>query len=126
MIKKILLILLLLSGTSCTRSLGIFTTEVPRERLDLTNPAALSLRETEFKIVNRQNVENTFNDLKKNGQDPTLVALPWDSYANLTQNLNDLGNYIKLLQQTLDAYRNYYEPPKKEEPKGFWDHLWDK
>jgi len=126
MFKRLFLILFLLLGTSCTRPLSIFTSEVPRERLDLSAPAPITERETEFKIVTQQNAQSIFNELKKNGQDPILIALPLDSYNSHTLQLNDLDNYIKLLQQTLASYRTYYKPVKTEKPKGFWDKIWGK
>jgi len=125
MIKKIcLLFVVLLVVTSCTKTLDVLTICEERERLDLSNPTPLSLRETDFKVVNRQNAESTFKGLEQSGQDPVLVALPWDSYENLALNLNDLKNYIQVLQQILDSYRNYYEPTEQPVAPSFWNNLW--
>jgi hypothetical protein len=94
--------LFLLSSCSSVKQLEVFKTEVPRAKLDLPDPEAP-------RIINSENAEEVFAKLKEQNVDPVLFGLTDDGYEALSVNFAQIRAYMIKQKLTLDQYREYYE-----------------
>ena len=110
---------LIMSLTSCAgvKKLEIFKTEVERERLDLKNPTPLELEKLQWIIITSDNAEEGFKKLEESGIDPVLWGLTDKDFELLAKNFARIRNQLKITNDLLDKYKEYYEPEKKENVK---------
>ena len=108
-----------MSLTSCAgvKKLEIFKTEVERERLDLKKPTPLELEKLQWIIITSDNAEEVFTRLEDAGIDPVLFGLTDKDFELLAKNFARIRNQLKITNDLLDKYKEYYEPDKKENVK---------
>tara|TARA_R100000951_G_scaffold46700_1_gene39967 strand:+ start:69 stop:437 length:369 start_codon:yes stop_codon:yes gene_type:complete len=112
-IKNIFLVLILaiaISGCSSVKKLEIFKQEVPREKLNLNTPTPLELENLRWIIITSKNAEEVFKKLEEQGIDPVLWGLTDKDFELLAKNFARIRNQLKITNDLLDKYKEYYEP----------------
>ena len=112
-------LILITSLTSCSgvKQLEIFKTEVEREKLNLKKPTPLELEQLKWIIITSENAEEVFKKLEEQGIDPVLVGLTDKDFELLAKNFARIRNQLKITNDLLDKYKEYYEPEKKKDVK---------
>ena len=112
-----LMLCILLSGCSSVKELQIFKEEVPRAKLNLDKPTPLELEKLQWIIITSENAEEVFTRLEDAGIDPVLFGLTDKDFELLAKNFARIRNQLKITNDLLDKYKEYYEPDKKENVK---------
>jgi HAMP domain-containing protein len=104
-------LILITSLTSCSsvKKLEIFKTEVEREKLDLKKPTPLELEQLRWIIITSENAEEVFKKLEEQGIDPVLFGLTDKDFELLAKNFARIRNQLKITNDLLDKYKEYYE-----------------
>ena len=104
-------LILITSLTSCSsvKKLEIFKTEVEREKLDLKKPTPLELEQLRWIIITSENAEEVFKKLEEQGIDPVLWGLTDKDFELLAKNFARIRNQLKITNDLLDKYKEYYE-----------------
>tara|TARA_B100000424_G_scaffold17254_1_gene12521 strand:- start:76 stop:471 length:396 start_codon:yes stop_codon:yes gene_type:complete len=110
-----LMLCLLLSGCSGVKTLEIFKTEVEREKLNLNKPTPLELEKLQWIIITSENAEEVFKRLEEAGIDPVLFGLTDKDFELLAKNFARIRNQLKITNDLLDKYKEYYEGDLKKE-----------
>ena len=112
-------LILITSLTSCSgvKQLEIFKTEVEREKLNLKKPTPLELEQLRWIIITSENAEEVFKKLEEQGIDPVLFGLTDKDFELLAKNFARIRNQLKITNDLLDKYKEYYEPEKKKDVK---------
>ena len=120
-IRNVLVLLILttfLTNCSGVKQLEIFKQEVPREKLNLTTPTPLELENLKWIIITSNNAEEVFKKLEEQGIDPVLWGLTDKDFELLAKNFARIRNQLKITNDLLSKYKEYYEPEvKKDEQK---------
>ena len=100
-----------MSLTSCSsvKKLEIFKTEVETEKLYLKKPTPLELEKLQWIIITSENAEEVFNRLEEAGIDPVLFGLTDKDFELLAKNFARIRNQLKITNDLLDKYKEYYE-----------------
>ena len=107
-----------LTNCSGVKQLEIFKQEVPRENLNLEKPTPLELENLRWIIITSENAEEVFKKLEEQGIDPVLWGLTDKDFELLAKNFARIRNQLKITNDLLDKYKEYYEPEvKKDEQK---------
>ena len=109
-----LMLCLLLSGCSGVKTLEIFKTEVEREKLDLKKLTPLELEKLQWIIITSENAEEVFKRLEEAGIDPVLFGLTDKDFELLAKNFARIRNQLKITNDLLDKYKEYYEGDLEE------------
>ena len=109
-----LMLCLLLSGCSGVKTLEIFKQEVEREKLNLNKPTPLELENLKWIIITCKNAEEVFKRLEESGIDPVLWGLTDKDFELLAKNFARIRNQLKITNDLLDKYKEYYETDVKE------------
>ena len=120
LIASVLVSLILITSlTSCSgvKTLEIFKTEVEREKLNLNKPTPLELENLKWIIITSKNAEEVFKRLEESGIDPVLWGLTDKDFELLAKNFARIRNQLKITNDLLDKYKEYYEPEKKKDVK---------
>ena len=104
----------LLSSCSSVKQLEIFKTEVPRAKLDLSDPEAPKIDDLNWIIITSENADEVFAKLEEKNIDPVLFGLTDDDYETLAVNFAQIRAYMIKQKLTLDQYREYYESEPTE------------
>ena len=110
-----LILVLLLSGCSGVKKLEIFKKEVEREKLNLNKPTPLELENLRWIIITSENADEVFKKLEEQGIDPVLWGLTDKDFELLAKNFARIRNQLKITNDLLDKYKEYYEGDIKEE-----------
>ena len=104
--------------TSCSgvKQLSIFKEEVKRQELNLDKPTPLQLEQIKWIIITSENAAEVFKKMEEQGLDPVLFGLTDNDYQLIAKNFAQIRNQLKITNDILDKYKDYYEP-KKEEKK---------
>jgi len=89
--------------------LEVFKTEVPRTKLDLSDPETPRIQDLNWIIITSENADEVFAKLKEQNIDPVLFGLTDDDYEILAVNFAQIRAYMIKQKLTLDQYRKYYE-----------------
>ena len=118
-LSVLLSLILITSLTSCSgvKQLEIFKTEVEREKLNLKKPTALELEQLRWIIITSENAEEVFKKLEEQGIDPVLFGLTDKDFELLAKNFARIRNQLKITNDLLDKYKEYYEPEKDKDVK---------
>jgi len=105
------LLILSIFLTSCAgvKQLEIFKQEVPREKLNLNKPTPLELENLKWIIITSENAEEVFKRLEESGIDPVLWGLTDKDFELLAKNFAQIRNQLKITNDLLDKYKEYYE-----------------
>ena len=108
----LLSLILITSLTSCSgvKQLEIFKQEVEREKLNLNKPTPLELENLRWIIITSNNAEEVFKKLEEQGIDPVLWGLTDKDFELLAKNFAQIRNQLKITNDLLDKYKEYYEP----------------
>ena len=112
-----LLLCLLLSGCSGAKKLSIFKEEVKRQELNLNKPNPLVLERIKWHIITSENAEEVFKKLEAEGIDPVLFGLTDKDFQLIAKNFAQIRNQLKVTNELLDKYKEYYEPEKDKDVK---------
>ena len=120
-ILNVLVLLILttfLTNCSGVKQLEIFKQEVPRENLNLEKPTPLELENLKWIIITSKNADEVFKKLEEQGIDPVLWGLTDKDFELLAKDFARIRNQLKITNDLLDKYKEYYEPEvKKDEQK---------
>ena len=100
---------------SGVKQLEIFKQEVPRENLNLEKPTPLELENLRWIIITSANAEEVFKKLEEQGIDPVLWGLTDKDFELLAKNFARIRNQLKITNDLLDKYKEYYEPEVKKD-----------
>ncbi len=117
-ILNVLVLLILttfLTNCSGVKQLEIFKQEVPRENLNLSKPTPLELENLRWIIITSENAEEVFKKLEEQGIDPVLWGLTDKDFELLAKNFARIRNQLKITNDLLDKYKEYYEPEAKKD-----------
>ena len=107
--------LIFLTNCSGVKQLSIFKEEVKRQELNLEKPTPLQLEQIKWIIITSENADEVFKKMEEQGLDPVLFGLSDEDYQLIAKNFAQIRNQLKLTNDILDKYKDYYEP--KEEKK---------
>ena len=116
-IQNVLVLLILttfLTNCSGVKQLEIFKQEVPREKLNLNTPTPLELENLRWIIITSKNAEEVFKKLEEQGIDPVLWGLTDKDFELLAKNFARIRNQLKITNDLLDQYKEYYEPTEEK------------
>ena len=120
LIQNVLLLLILtifLTSCSGVKKLTIFKQEVEREKLNLNKPTPLELENLRWIIITSNNAEEVFKKLEEQGIDPVLWGLTDKDFELLAKNFAQIRNQLKITNDLLDKYKEYYEPEINKDVK---------
>ena len=115
-ILNVLVLLILITFlTSCSgvKKLSIFKEEVPRANLNLDKPTPLELENLRWIIITSENADEVFKKLEEQGIDPVLWGLTDKDFEMLAKNFARIRNQLKITNDLLDKYKEYYEDEGK-------------
>ena len=69
-------------------------------------------------IITSENAEEVFAKLEAEGIDPVLFGLTDKDFQLIAKNFAQIRNQLKVTNELLDKYKEYYEPEKKELDNG--------
>jgi len=118
LIASVLVSLILITSlTSCSgvKTLEIFKKEVEREKLNLNKPTPLELENLRWIIITSKNAEEVFKRLEESGIDPVLWGLTDKDFELLAKNFAQIRNQLKITNDLLDKYKEYYEGDLEDE-----------
>ena len=113
----LLLLTLITFLTSCSsvKKLSIFKEEVAREKLNLNTPTPLDLENLRWIIITSKNADEVFKKLEEQGIDPVLWGLTDKDFELLAKNFARIRNQLKITNDLLEQYKEYYEPEVKND-----------
>ena len=106
-----------LTNCSGVKTLEIFKTEVEREKLNLDKPTPLELENLRWIIITSNNAEEVFKKLEEQGIDPVLCGLTDKDFELLAKNFARIRNQLKITNDLLDQYKEYYETETDKKDK---------
>ena len=83
--------------------------EQPREKLNYPLPTPLQMEEIYWHIITSENAEEVFKKLEEQGIDPVLWGLTDKDFELLAKNFARIRNQLKITNDLLDKYKEYYE-----------------
>ena len=116
-IQNVLVLLILTTFlTSCAgvKKLEIFKEEGPRAKLNLEKPTPLQLENLRCIIITSKNADEVFKKLEEQGIDPVLWGLTDKDFELLAKNFARIRNQLKITNDLLDKYKEYYETDVNE------------
>ena len=69
-------------------------------------------------IITSENAEEVFKRLEEEGIDPVLFGLTDKDFQLIAKNFAQIRNQLKITNDLLDKYKEYYEPEVKDEKDG--------
>ena len=87
---------------------------MPRAQLNLEKPTPLELEQLQWIIITSENAEEVFKKLEEQGIDPVLWGLTDKDFELLAKNFARIRNQLKITNDLLDQYQEYYEPKVNE------------
>ena len=64
-------------------------------------------------IINSENADEVFKKLEEEGIDPVLFGLTDKDFQLIAKNFAQILNQLKITNDLLDKYKEYYEPTDK-------------
>ena len=90
---------------------------MPRAQLNLEKPTPLELEQLQWIIITSENAEEVFKKLEEQGIDPVLWGLTDKDFELLAKNFARIRNQLKITNDLLDKYKEYYETEVNEKSK---------
>ena len=114
-LNVLLLLILSIFRTNCSgvKKLSIFKEEVKRQELNLDKPTPLQLEKVRWIIINSETADEVFKKLEAEGIDPVLFGLTDKDFQLIAKNFAQIRNQLKITNDLLDKYKEYYEPTDK-------------
>ena len=118
--KQILSVLTLLTLTifltscgSVPKSVTYKAEPIDRPKLVLPETKTLNMRNVDFMILTRQNVEEKFKEIEERGDPIVIFGLKAQHYEDLSLNIADILELLSQQESVIVAYREYYEQTEK-------------
>ena len=110
-----ILVVGLLTGCSIgEKKLKIFKLEEPRANLNLEVPTMPQLEKLRWIIITSDNADEVFQKMEEQGLDPVLFGLSDKDFQLIAKNFAQIRAHLKVTNNLLEQYKEYYEPEKKE------------
>ena len=109
----LLILSIFLTNCSGVKKLSIFKEEIKRQELNLEKPTPLQLEKVRWIIINSENADEVFKKLEEEGIDPVLFGLTDKDFQLIAKNFAQIRNQLKITNDLLDKYKEYYEPTPK-------------
>jgi len=105
------LVILLSSCSSLQQVLPVEVSTRPVDKPELTLPRVdeLRMREVNWIVINQDNVDQVFEDLKNKNIPVGVYALTGEQYENLGLNFSDIRALVQQQQAIIVAYEKYYK-----------------
>ena len=87
---------------------------MPRAKLNLEKPTPLELENLRWIIITSENADEVFKKLEVQGIDPVLWGLTDKDFELLAKNFARIRNQLKITNDLLDKYKEYYETDVKD------------
>ena len=102
--------------TNCAgvKVLEVFKKEVPRAQLNLEKPTPLQIEQLHWIIITSENADEVFKRMEEQGIDPVLFGLTDKDFELLAKNFARIRNQLKVTNDLLDKYKQYYEGDLEE------------
>jgi len=81
----------------------------------LSSPSPLELENLRWIIITSKNAEEVFKKLEESGIDPVLWGLTDKDFELLAKNFARIRNQLKITNDLLDKYKEYYESDLNKE-----------
>ena len=88
---------------------------MPRAQLNLEKPTPLQIEQLHWIIITSENAEEVFKKLEEQGIDPVIFGLTDKDFELLAKNFARIRNQLKITNDLLDKYKEYYEPEAKKD-----------
>ena len=72
------------------------------------------MEQLQWIIITSNNATEVFKKMEEQGLDPVLFGLSDKDFELLAKNFARIRNQLKITNDLLDKYKEYYEPEKKE------------
>jgi hypothetical protein len=89
------------------------TEPVERPLLVLSESEIINMKDVDYIVVTRENVEEVWAELEASGKSIVLFALTHEGYENLALNNADIIRYLSEQKAVIIAYKEYYEKADK-------------
>ena len=89
------------------------TEPVERPLLVLPESEIINMKDVDYIVVTRENVEEVWAELEASGKSIVLFALTHEGYENLALNNADIIRYLSEQRAVIIAYKEYYEKADK-------------
>jgi hypothetical protein len=120
-LNALLLLLLVSSLSGCASLFGGFfgesvkpvevsTKAIDKTPLNTPAPTPLELSKPTWVIITRDNAQEVFDMLEKNGSDPVIFGLTDKGYERLSIDFAEIRNFISTQRNIIIQYKQYYEP----------------
>lgn len=76
----------------------------------MDKPTPLQLEKVRWIIINSKNADEVFAKLEAEGIDPVLFGLTDKDFQLIAKNFAQIRNQLKITNDLLDKYKEYYEP----------------
>ena len=83
----------------------------------MDKPTPLQIEQLEWIIITSENADEVFKRLEEAGIDPVLFGLTDKDFQLLAKNFARIRNQLKITNDLLDKYKQYYEPENKKDVK---------
>jgi hypothetical protein len=104
---------LVLALTACSSNplqrIEVSAKPIAKPNLNLPPVDELTLRNVDWIVVNRDNMEEKIAELEAAGVPIGLYVLTGEGYENLGLNISDIRALIQQQQEIIVAYENYYK-----------------
>ena len=110
------LVILLSSCSSFDKVLPVEISTKPVEKPELTLPRVdeLRMREVNWIVINESNVDEVFEELKRQNIPVGVYALTGEQYENLGLNISDIRALVQQQQAIILAYEQYYKEAEEK------------
>jgi hypothetical protein len=120
-LNALLLLLVISSLSGCASLFGGFfgesvkpvevsTKAIDKTPLNTPAPTPLELSKPTWVIITRDNAQEVFDMLEKNGSDPVIFGLTDKGYERLSIDFAEIRNFISTQRNIIIQYKQYYEP----------------
>ncbi len=90
---------------------------MPRAQLNLEKPTPLQIEQLHWIIITSENAEEVFKKLEEQGIDPVIFGLTDKDFELLAKNFARIRNQLKITNDLLDKYKEYYETEVNDKSK---------
>ncbi len=90
---------------------------MPRAQLNLEKPTPLQIEQLHWIIITSENADEVFKKMEEQGIDPVLFGLTDKDFELLAKNFARIRNQLKITNDLLDKYKEYYETEVNDKSK---------
>ena len=90
---------------------------MPRAQLNLEKPTPLQIEQLHWIIITSENAEEVFKKLEEQGIDTVIFGLTDKDFELLAKNFARIRNQLKITNDLLDKYKEYYETEVNDKSK---------